>query len=112
MIIPDWQNPHCGTSSAAQAFCTGCEPSFDSPSMVTIFCLAGRFAVDVDGARAARGDAATVLGAGQPELLPKHPQQRSIVLRLEFTQCSIDVQLRHAPCLHFVLDIFIVQSPA
>jgi hypothetical protein len=37
MIMPLWQKPHCGTSSAAQAFCTGCEPSGESPSMVTIF---------------------------------------------------------------------------
>src|SRR5215831_11714515 len=36
MICPDWQYPHCGTSTAAQAFCTGCELSRDRPSMVTI----------------------------------------------------------------------------
>ena len=29
MIWPDWQYPHCGTSSATQAFCTGCELSAD-----------------------------------------------------------------------------------
>ena len=36
MIIPDWQKPHCGTSSATHAFCTGCEPSAERPSIVTI----------------------------------------------------------------------------
>jgi len=40
MIMPDWQYPHCGTSSATQAFCTGCEPFGESPSMVTIFSVA------------------------------------------------------------------------
>src|ERR1043165_951445 len=39
MICPDWQYPHCGTSSAAQAFCTGCELVADRPSMVTILSL-------------------------------------------------------------------------
>src|SRR5690349_9185160 len=37
MIIPDWQKPHCGTSSATHAFWRGCEPSDESPSIVTIF---------------------------------------------------------------------------
>src|SRR3954464_11169757 len=40
MIWPDWQQPHCGTSTAAQAFCTGCEELTDRPSMVTILSLA------------------------------------------------------------------------
>src|SRR3954464_7178584 len=40
MIWPDWQYPHCGTSTAAQAFCTGCEELAESPSMVTILSLA------------------------------------------------------------------------
>src|ERR1700739_907888 len=37
MICPDWQYPHCGTSSSIQAICTGCEASLESPSMVVIF---------------------------------------------------------------------------
>src|SRR4030081_3241609 len=40
MIWPDWQYPHCGTSSAAHAFCTGCELLAERPSMVTIRSLA------------------------------------------------------------------------
>ena len=40
MIMPDWQKPHCGTSSATQAFCTGCDAFGDRPSMVTIFSVA------------------------------------------------------------------------
>src|ERR1700752_4621823 len=37
MICPDWQYPHCGTSSSIQAFWTGCDASADRPSMVVIF---------------------------------------------------------------------------
>ena len=94
MIMPLWQNPHCGTSSATHAFCTGCEPSGDRPSMVTIFSVAftvetgrtqaaRRHAIDVHGAGAALRDAAAVLGAGQPELLAQHPQQRRIGFGIE-----------------------------
>jgi hypothetical protein len=36
----------------------------------------------MDGTGAALRHAATVLGAGHPELLADHPQQRRIVLRL------------------------------
>ena len=35
-------------------------------------------AVDVDGAGAALRDAAAVLGAGQPELVAQHPEQRRV----------------------------------
>src|SRR5579885_679517 len=34
MICPDWQYPHCGTSSSIQACCTGCNPFAESPSIV------------------------------------------------------------------------------
>src|SRR5258707_7360560 len=34
MICPDWQYPHCGTSSSIHAFCSGCVRSEDSPSIV------------------------------------------------------------------------------
>src|SRR6266849_10220637 len=37
MICPDWQYPHCGTSSSSQASCTGWLPSTESPSMVVTF---------------------------------------------------------------------------
>src|SRR5271157_3268385 len=37
MICPDWQYPHCGTSSSIHAFWTGWEPSAERPSMVVIF---------------------------------------------------------------------------
>src|SRR6266446_5913633 len=37
MIFPDWQYPHCGTSSSIQACCTGWLPSTERPSMVVIF---------------------------------------------------------------------------
>src|SRR6187455_1221675 len=34
MICPDWQKPHCGTSSSIQARCTGWSLFPESPSMV------------------------------------------------------------------------------
>src|ERR1700730_986367 len=34
MICPDWQYPHCGTSSSIHAFCSGCVRSGESPSIV------------------------------------------------------------------------------
>src|ERR1700688_1948277 len=34
MIWPDWQQPHCGTCSTTQAFCSGGLPSADNPSIV------------------------------------------------------------------------------
>src|SRR3954462_13855681 len=37
MICPDWQYPHCGTSSWTQAFWIGWLLSGDRPSMVVIF---------------------------------------------------------------------------
>src|SRR6185437_5792189 len=37
MIWPDWHQPHCGTSSASQACCTGCLLSGDRPSIVVMF---------------------------------------------------------------------------
>src|SRR5882724_4801375 len=37
MICPDWQYPHCTTSSSAQARCRGWSPRADSPSMVVTF---------------------------------------------------------------------------
>src|SRR5690606_5672212 len=52
-------------------------------------------AVDVHGATAALGYATAVLGAGQTELFPQHPQERRFALRLELTYRSIDVKRRH-----------------
>src|SRR5215218_10192142 len=38
MICPDWQKPHCATSSSIQACCTGCRPpSGPRPSIVVTF---------------------------------------------------------------------------
>src|SRR5579872_4746 len=34
MIWPDWQYPHCGTSSSIHARCTGCVTSGERPSIV------------------------------------------------------------------------------
>jgi len=35
-IWPDWQYPHCGTSTFSQAIWTGCMPSGERPSMVVM----------------------------------------------------------------------------
>src|SRR2546430_10666946 len=40
MIWPDWQYPHCGTSSAIQARCTACARFLDRPSIVVTRLLA------------------------------------------------------------------------
>lgn len=37
MIWPDWQYPHCGTSSASHARCTGWLLSGERPSIVVTF---------------------------------------------------------------------------
>src|SRR6266849_6263273 len=37
MICPDWQYPHCGTSSSIQACWTGWLPSAERPSIVVTF---------------------------------------------------------------------------
>src|SRR5687768_13835418 len=39
IICPAWQYPHCGTSTSIQAFCNGCDPSADSPSIVFMSAL-------------------------------------------------------------------------
>ena len=36
MICPGWQYPHCGTLTDSQAFCTGCEPCAEMPSIVVM----------------------------------------------------------------------------
>src|SRR6185437_16445918 len=36
MICPGWQYPHCGTLTFIHAFCTGCDPSVERPSIVRI----------------------------------------------------------------------------
>jgi len=86
MIMPDWQKPHCGTSSAAQAFCTGCLPSADRPSIVTIFSLAPTLSAVRMQLRVGTPSMWTVQNrivrchshtwSRQAELLAQHPQQR------------------------------------
>src|SRR5262249_49121081 len=46
-------------------------------------------------AGAALGDAAAVFRAGQPDLLPYHPQERHIGLRLHVANFAVDVELGH-----------------
>jgi hypothetical protein len=57
---------------------------------------AHRFAVDMDGARAALGDAAATFGAGQTDLLPDHPQQRGLRIDIDVVGLSINSQASHS----------------
>src|ERR1043166_3083515 len=52
-------------------------------------------AVDMDRACAALGDAAAEFRAGETDLLPDHPQERHIRLRLHVAYLAIDVELGH-----------------
>src|SRR5262249_57142806 len=52
-------------------------------------------AVEVHRAGAALRDAASVLGARQPDLLADDPEQRRIGLYLHVTDLAVDVQLWH-----------------
>src|SRR5262245_23394004 len=45
---PAWQYPHCGTSTCSHAFCNGCDPSGDSPSMVFTSSLTVEIGVEHD----------------------------------------------------------------
>ena len=54
------------------------------------------FAIDMDGAGAALRDAAAIFGAGESHLLADDPEQRRIVLHLDFTELAVDVELCHS----------------
>ena len=107
------------------AFCTGCERVADRPSIVTILSVGltaptgssttHHLPVDVHRARAALRDAAAVLGAGQADLLPDHPEQRrvgstctsrTLPLMLSFAicvpSCWIERPSRKAAAVSFV----------
>src|ERR1051326_2696767 len=45
MSCPAWQYPHCGTSSSSHAFCNGCDPSADKPSIVVTGALTAEICV-------------------------------------------------------------------
>ena len=57
---------------------------------------AHRDAVDVHGAGAALRDAAAVLGAGQADLFPDHPQQRGVGIDVDVVRFSVDGETGHA----------------
>jgi hypothetical protein len=85
MIMPLWQKPHCGTSSATHALLQRMRARgrqlLDGDDFLRRLdrrdgtdAAARRHAVDVNRASAALRDAATVLRAGQSDLLAQHPQ--------------------------------------
>src|SRR5262249_35050416 len=56
---------------------------------------AHRNAVDMDGAGAALGDAAAILGAGQPDRVAQHPQQRGVGIDIDLMSLSIHAEISH-----------------
>ena len=58
--MPLWQNPHCGTSSASQAFCSGCDALGARPSMVVIFCVGATAEAGITQLRTATPSRCTV----------------------------------------------------
>ena len=88
MICPLWQYPHWTTSSRLQAPWTACATLPPTPSMVVtsrsptaetgVTHDAHRLAADVDGAGAALGHSAAVLGAGELKLVAQHPEQGGV----------------------------------
>jgi hypothetical protein len=67
-----------------------------------------RLAVDMHGAGAAQGHAATKFGAGQAQYIPQHPEQRHIGRNINGNCPAIDAELkrhgipplRRRPCRH------------
>src|SRR5215470_9453508 len=76
MICPGWQYPHWTTSTSAQARWTGCFPSDERPSMVTIF-LPATLAAVTEHERTALPSTWTVQAphsdSPQPYFVPTRP---------------------------------------
>jgi hypothetical protein len=49
----------------------------------------------MDGAGAALGDAAAILGAGQPDRVAQHPQQRGVGVDIDLMSPSIHAEISH-----------------
>src|SRR5258707_5915047 len=85
MIWPDWQYPHCGTSTVAQAFCTGCEAFGDRPSMVTILSVAFTLPTGIEQERCTSPlmctEQAPHWATPQPYLVPVSPTCSRITQR-------------------------------
>ena len=52
-------------------------------------------AIDQHRARAADADAAAIFGAGQPEVIAQHPEQRGLGIDIESVLFAVDGQLGH-----------------
>src|SRR6476661_5677602 len=84
MICPDWQYPHCGTCSATQAFCRGCWPLGERPSMVVTF-LPATLDTEIWQERIALPSMWTVQAPHRPE---PHPNLVPVNLRCSRTTQS------------------------
>src|SRR5215831_20897617 len=56
---------------------------------------ARRHAVDVHGAGATLRNAAAILGAGETDVFPDHPEQRGVRFDIDVNGFSIDVETHH-----------------
>src|SRR5262245_49821004 len=120
MICPDWQYPHCGTSTAAQAFCTGCELSRDSPSMVTILSVGLIALTGIEQERTTSPfrwtEQAPHCATPQPYLVPVRPTcsrmtHSSGVLSSTCTSCVLPLMLSFAMLSPFFLPYSILCEP-
>ena len=107
MIWPDWQYPHCGTSSASQArwMLLPRRRSSDRFDGRNLFAGCGGnrrdtgarwLSVDLDRACAAQPHAAAELRAGHVQHVAQRPQQRHIVGDIQIARPSVYVERDHS----------------
>src|SRR5215471_16836074 len=77
MTCPDWQYPHCGTSSLAQVDWTT-SATFPETDLTG----AHRLTINVNGASAAQRLAASVLRPDKSQIIPQNPKQRLVGVTL------------------------------
>src|SRR5258708_1117591 len=77
MIIPDWQEPHCGTSWSTQAFCPLCKVEPVARPSIVVICLPSADETGSTQERTALPSMCTVqaphIATPQPYLVPVRP---------------------------------------
>jgi AraC family transcriptional regulator len=106
IICPDWQYPHCTTSSSCHALLTASATFPETPSIVAIGCPAASptrmehgahsLTVEMHGARATLRAPAAKLGSCQVERVAQRPEQRHVRVHLELMDLAVDGQVDHA----------------
>jgi len=100
--MPDLTIPHCGTCSAIQARCRGCERSMDNPSMVVMLVCATAL-MGTTHERTGRPSICTVQGPAQPcaapelrtgqtKMVTQDPQKRRIAANDDGLLPTVDGQ--------------------